>query len=41
MRFGEIEGDRIDIRPEIQGGRTGHKTKVSHSLTTVQSLLFL
>lgn len=22
MRFDEVEGDRIDIRPEIQGDRT-------------------
>lgn len=22
MRIEEVEGDRIDIRPEIQGGRT-------------------
>jgi len=22
VRFGEVEGDRIDIRPEIQGYRT-------------------
>ena len=38
VRFGEIEGDRIDIRPEIQGDRTVQDSKIT-STNKSESLL--
>ena len=40
VRFGEIEGDRIDIRPEIQGDRTVQDSKIT-STNKSESLLLL
>jgi len=46
VRFGEIEGDKIDIRPEIKGDRTVQDSKITftnkgESLQLQYSLLLL